>query len=126
MDVIGKYLFEDTSLSSDSAIVYYISGYIARNLIKNMGKCPDCAIKSSPGKVQMETKFDDVEGASADKVHAKGFFVKFIIRCGLIEPSDALYVIAFIVRLLRPQNRTNHSNCDKSMKFPGLKLRWLR
>ena len=35
LNVIGKYLFEDTSTSSDHAIVYYISGYIARNLIKN-------------------------------------------------------------------------------------------
>ena len=46
----------------------------------------------SPGKVPMETKFDDVEGASADEVHAKEFFVKSVNRGGLIEPSDALYV----------------------------------
>ena len=92
MDVIGKYLFEDTSTSSDQAIVDYISGYIARNLIKNKGKCPDWAIMLSPGKVPMETKFDDVEGVSADEVHAKEFFVKSITRGCLIEPSDALYV----------------------------------
>ena len=49
----------------------------------------------------METKFDDVEGASADKVHVKDFFVKSITHGGLIEPSDALYVTCIHSRAVK-------------------------
>ena len=50
-DSIENFRFEELGIVKDQAIIYAISGYIARNLIKIRSKCDDCSKFLSPGEV---------------------------------------------------------------------------
>ena len=94
LENVENFSFEELQKEEDQAIVYAISGYIARKLIKNMSTCQDCSYLLSPGKVPLPLNFDVTNNISSpDEENAKDGFVRNITRGGLIKPSDVLYVL---------------------------------
>ena len=75
---------------ADSAIIYYIAGYIAKALLK--GSCDQCASLISPGKVPIQPKFEAINNCNDNVLAAKEEFITSISRGGLIKPSDYIYV----------------------------------
>ena len=96
-DNIENFRFEKLGVAKDRAIIYAISGYIARNLIKNRSKCDDCSEFLSPDKVSFHPDIDEV--VNTDQVEAREEFVRNITRGGLIKPSDALFVLCVHVSM---------------------------
>ena len=91
---VENFSFEVLQKEEDQAIVYAISGYVARKLIKNMSTCQDCSNLLSPGIVPLPLNFDVTNNISSpDEENAKEGFVRNITRGGLIKPSDVLYVL---------------------------------
>ena len=76
--------------AAESAVIYYIAGYIAKALLR--GSCDECANLISPGKVPIEVHFDNLNNANKRIVEAKEEFISSISRGGLIKPSDYIYM----------------------------------
>ena len=68
-DGIENFRFEELGVAEDQAIIYAISGYNARDLIKNMSKCDDCSKFLSPGKVPFHPDIDEV--VNTDQLEAR-------------------------------------------------------
>ena len=84
---VDDFIFESSNID-DEGIIFAISGYIARNLIKNMSKCQDCSDFLSPGKVPLQLNFDETNSAGVEN-NIREEFICGITRGGLIKPTDA-------------------------------------
>ena len=94
---------------ADQAIVYSLSGYAAKNIIKNVKNCTGCIDLLSPGKASLTPVFDTDEENNENEIEAKEEFLRLITRGGLIKPSDALFVACCHSWLLY-QNIVNNDN----------------
>ena len=78
LENVENFSFKELQKEEDQAIVYAISGYIARKLIKNMSTCQDCSNLFSPGKVPLFDVTNNI--SSPDEENAKEGFVRNITR----------------------------------------------
>ena len=92
VDSIPENCFEQLLADADQAIVYSLSGYAAKNIIKNVKNCTGCIDLLSPGKASLTPVFDTDEENNENEIEAKEEFLRLITRGGLIKPSDALFV----------------------------------
>jgi hypothetical protein len=75
---------------SESAIVYYVAGYIARSILRRL-KCQLCADLICESKEAPEIMFAEDESS----VEAKQLFASFleqVNRGGLVKPSDLMFL----------------------------------
>ena len=92
VDSIPENCFEQLLADADQAIVYSLSGYAAKNIIKNVKNCTGCIDLLSPGKALLTPVFDTDKENNENEIEAKEEFLRLITRGGLIKPSDALFV----------------------------------
>ena len=92
LENIENFSFEEPLKDEDQSIVYALSGFIAKKLIKHKSNCQDCSDFLSPGKVPFQLEFEDGL-CSPDEVNTKEEFIRDITKGGLIKPSDALYIL---------------------------------
>ena len=93
VDAIPENCFDQSLDDADQAIVYSLSGYAAKNIIKSVQSCQDCINLLSPGKAAMNPVFESRVESNEDEIEAKEEFLRLITRGGLIKPSDALFIV---------------------------------
>ena len=86
---LGDFTFSENL--SDVPIIYYVAGYICRQLI-NQTKCENCQELFSTNKEEIQVIIDD-NGVNDDDLLAGKAFIDAISRGGLIKPSDLLHVV---------------------------------
>ncbi len=83
--------FDFSESLSDVPIIYYVAGYICRQLIKST-KCKDCHELFSENQESLSVILED-NGLSEDDVLKGKAFVDAISRGGLTKPSNLLHVV---------------------------------
>ena len=83
--------FDFSESLSDVPIIYYVAGYICRQLIKAT-KCKDCHALFSENQESLTVVIED-NGLTDEDVKEGKAFVEAISRGGLTKPSDVLHVV---------------------------------
>jgi hypothetical protein len=90
LDMLGNDGFSEniTCDESDEAVIYYVSGYIARSLVKLLS-CKHCGDVLTQSDESLQLQFDtDIE----EDDDRKSALIEQVNRGGLVIPSDLVYV----------------------------------
>ena len=84
MDVLQGFSFNKVLQDSEQAVIYFIAGYVSKNIIKRASDCQGCVRLASPGKIMMSSYYDEKREHDTEELHAKEDFLKSITPGGLL------------------------------------------
>ena len=101
----------------DNAILFYVSGYIAKSIKKSPGQCPSCTELLVKDNTTLTVSIEEFENDENVERYKKRFF-DVINRGGLCNPSDALFMVT-----VHAQEFFNKIFNDEETKSSFLKLK---
>jgi hypothetical protein len=86
-------------IAQQAGIIYYVAGYIARSISKQVKKeCCMCLFTSNSSRPELAI---EEEPRNLEEIQLKEDFTRLVNRGGLLSPSDSLFVICFNAFKLR-------------------------